>query len=259
MKTAPMPAPRGLRGVALVEHVIAEFAAGRLQLLGYSPSGELVTREPAPLTPEQLAGLTLAGGAPLPPSLRRWLAFDAKFFPSLPFVPSLIEKPDRPALEPRRLPELVGPTWAPSFQNLAQELLTGAFYVLAQGSDSTFALYVGQAGQPDALGEYPVLDVRTDDEPNVTLLAPGFDVWLALRMNTLDLEGARNLFDYAPYASAMEEQARLNLAGHRALEANEWTHYDSAGNMRSDLPEPEPISTRAGTGGSGKKKKKKRK
>ncbi|KYF49762.1 hypothetical protein BE04_24715 [Sorangium cellulosum] len=195
--------------------------------------------------------MTLGGGAPLPPSLRRWLAFDAKLFPSL------IETPEHPALKPRRLPEIINPAWAPSFENLAREILTGECYVLAEGSDSTYALY---AGKEDGLGEYPVLDVRIDDEPGAALLAPGFDVWLAWRMNALDLGGARNLFDYEPYAPSMEEQARLNLAGHRALEANEWTHYDLAGNVQRDLPEPEPISTRvaAGDGGGSKNKKKKR-
>jgi hypothetical protein len=230
----------------LIDHVVGEFDARRLQFTGYDASRTLTTRPPAPLTPAQLAGLTLAGGAPLPPSLARWLAFDAGF------LDALIPSPAQPTLTPRRLPEVVAPAWAASFENAARALLTGSCYVLAEGSDSTCVLYVGAA---DALGEYPVLDVRTDDEPAVALLAPGFDVWLAERLRVLDLGGARDLSDPEPYAAALEAQARLNLGGRRALQANTWTHYDATGHERSDLPEPEPLSSpRVDGGKKGKKK-----
>jgi hypothetical protein len=56
-----------VRGVALVDAVIDRVRRGEADF-------DVVWPDPVP--PDVLDGLTLPGGLPLPPSLRRWLAYD---------------------------------------------------------------------------------------------------------------------------------------------------------------------------------------
>ena len=69
------------RGVELIEKAIAEITANG----GKLPSNRTIESpkktKPAPLDEAIVAQLALADGSPLPPSLRRWLAFDSKWLP----------------------------------------------------------------------------------------------------------------------------------------------------------------------------------
>lgn len=208
---ASRAAPRGLRGVALVEHVAGEITAGRIPLLRATGLGKVERRGPAPLTPAQIAALELVDGKPVAPSLARWLACDALL------LPEIIRDVSAPLLDPKPLRELVAAPLADRFAASFSGRLPGALYPLTTGSDCTWVLYVGDA---DAIGEYPVLELRVDDVPSITLAAPGFDVWLAMRMRVLDLEGQRDLSRVPSYAAAMDAQARANLGGERFIEVD---------------------------------------
>ena len=197
----PRLAPRGLRGTSLVDHVIEEIRSGRIPLHG------VTSPTPSPLPVEYLANLRVADDRRPPPSLMRWLGFEASFFREL------ISAADPPVLMSKPLAEVVAPPFGELFEHSLGRLLPGVLYPLTTGSDATWALYVGP---PDSLGEYPVLELSIADEPTLSLAAPGFDVWLAMRMRMLDLEGRRDLFETS-YGPAMSEHARLNLAGHQAL------------------------------------------
>lgn len=208
---APRPASRGLRGVALVEHVVGEITSGRIPLLRPLSPGKVERRDPAPLTLAQVAALRLVDDKPISPSLARWLAFDALL------LPEIIADPSTPLLEPKSLEALVTAPFASAFAATLRQRLPGALYPLTTGSESTWVLYVGE---PDAKGEYPVLELRCDDTPSVALVAPGFDVWLAARMRVLDLEGQRDPSRVPSYAAAMDAQAHANLGGERFLEVD---------------------------------------
>lgn len=205
----PRPAPRGLRGVALVEHVVEEVTSGRIPLLRPLAPGKVERRDPTPLTATQIAALRLVDDKPISPSLARWLAFDVLL------LPEIIGDPSAPQLEPKSLQTLVAAPFADEFATTLGQRLPGALYPLTTGSESTWVLYVGE---PDATGEYPVLELRCDDTPSVALVAPGFDVWLATRMRVLDLEGQRDPSRVPSYAAAMDAQAHANLGGERFLE-----------------------------------------
>src|SRR5687768_2784634 len=56
-----------VRGAALVDAVIDKVRRGE---------GDIDVVWPDPVPPDVLDGLTLPGGLPLPPALRRWVAFD---------------------------------------------------------------------------------------------------------------------------------------------------------------------------------------
>lgn len=211
----------GTRGVALVEQVIQGI------LDGPGDRHRPTLRRPATPVPEdELAGLTLVGGRPLPESLARWLRFDGWS------MASLIGEPERPELRPMALRELIArafggfardPAWA-----AFDELLPGACYLLPGGSDARRFLYVGEA---DAAGEYPVLCVDTHDIPFVCVYSPGFDVWLAEHFRRLPGYSRRtytDMFDHPAYGAAMVEQARRNFGGFRALDqsGHDTSHLD---------------------------------
>jgi hypothetical protein len=201
--------PLSARGVALVEQVIAAASSKK-------PS----TRKPAPrqrVPEEPLAALRFPGGEPLPPSLRCWLAFDAD-------EPHLVGDPAAPAFTPLTLAELLDQEFGAGTARYGWEeicaALPGDCYLLPGGSDSRRFLYVGRA---DALGEYPVLAVDTDEMPFACVSHPGFDVWLAEDAEILGVKRTSytSLFDDPTLGAAMAEQARQNLGGRRWLGGEE--------------------------------------
>ena len=64
--------------------------------------------------------------------------------------------------------------WASLFEPIADRF--GECFLLPGGSDSRRVLAVGE---PDTIGEYPVLALDVDDMPFLGLMYPGFDVYLA--------------------------------------------------------------------------------
>lgn len=163
------------RGPGLVEEVIAAVAAaGRLPIghLQDPPS----TSEPAPLAPARLGAMVLPDGRALPPSLRRWLAFDAVLL-------GLQMAGDR--LAATSLTGLVrdafGDEHAATVRGVEERLLPGDCIPLPTPTvcpdDCRVFLYAG--GEPDATGDRPVLGIDFSDSGVIGVFACGFDVYLA--------------------------------------------------------------------------------
>jgi hypothetical protein len=162
------------RGEPLMDLVFARIADGNADELD---SGESHQPMPGPL----LETLAFPDGAPLPPSLRRWLAFDAARFPDM------FADPDNPRFSGGTLDEFVATEYGeygavPSDEDvdelvdvLAGPGLTGKLWLISRGADDRVAFYVGTQ---DRHGEYPVV-VVTDSGWQVRLEASGFDAYLA--------------------------------------------------------------------------------
>lgn len=74
----------------------------------------------------------------------------------------------------------------------------GECFLLPGGSDSRRIFAV--TSQPDALGEYPVLVIDTDDLPYAAVMYPGFDVFMS---DEASVPGAT--FDFGTYESLSED------------------------------------------------------
>lgn len=193
-----------IQGVGLIERVI-----DRVIRHGWDTSDADAIAEPAPLLAEEIALLRLPGNKPLPPSLQRWLAFDSSWLTGLGWFSS------PPPLVMEGLPlgenaaQMYGFTaqdpWVDMFTPF-EKLLPGRCFPLVGGSDSRRLLYVGE---PDAIGEYPVLVTDLDDEPYVAVMYPGLDVYLAELAGVidLDLDTYTSLIDHPDYGSRMREHA----------------------------------------------------
>jgi hypothetical protein len=85
------------------------------------------------------------------------------------------------------------------------------------GSDSRRFLYVGE---PDDIGEYPVMLLDTDDIPFVCLEYPCFDVYLAEMFEVTNRSGGTYaaLFDDRALGPSMAAQARRNFGGFKSLD-----------------------------------------
>ena len=69
------------QGVELIDLVIERVKADPKCISGFC--GDRPLPDPKPLAPEVIAQMTFPSGRPLPPSLKRWLAFDAGWLPDL--------------------------------------------------------------------------------------------------------------------------------------------------------------------------------
>lgn len=172
-----------------------------------------VIGEPTPLEPAASAQLTFPSGRPLSPSLRTWLAYDT----------GLLDRhgwfDDDGGLTPRPLLDLVdqemGSMWASLFEPIADRF--GECFLLPGGSDSRRVLAVGE---PDTIGEYPVLALDVDDMPFIGLMYPGFDVYLAHTIGLIEREfdTYTALADDPAYSGRMHEHARAWFDGRIHLE-----------------------------------------
>jgi hypothetical protein len=180
---------------------------------------------PKPLDAKKIDALAFPGGKPLPPSLKRWLAFDARYL-------GIFKSLARPKLERVSFLDMMkhefdartAETYDFSF------VLPGDCYVVPGGSDSRRFLYVGDV---DDAGEYPILLVDTDDTPFVCVEYPGLDVYLAMEFGVVKAHGAdeyAGLFEDPAWKSAMEAQARKNLCGFKSIDmgGGSTQHVDGA-------------------------------
>lgn len=216
------------QGVELVEIVIDRVRSDTTCLAGYC--GAAPPHTPRPLASATLGRLAFPSGKPLPPSLRRWLAFDASWLAGCGWFASPTDFED-PVFTPRRIDEIVRDelddspfvSWAEMYAPLAARF--SECFLLPGGSDSRRIYAVTET--PDALGEYPVVVVDIDDVPYAAVMYPGFDVFLGdhagLALHPFDTYEA--LHDDLRYATRMRHHALRLFDGKRGIEMadEEWT------------------------------------
>ena len=202
-----------VQGVDLIEQVIAEVSRHPSAIAGFC--GDHPLQAPAPLPAEILATLSFPSGRPLPPSLRRWLAFDASWLAGFGWFDTDLR------FTPRRLDEIVTAefeeVWGEMYEPLTDR--TGECFLLPGGSDSRRIFAVSQ---PDSQGEYPVLVIDTDDIPYAAVMYPGFDVFLADEAGiagvACDWGTYEDLFKDRRYAGRMRDHARYLFNGRPSAE-----------------------------------------
>ncbi|MGI5241000.1 hypothetical protein [Dactylosporangium sp. CA-139066] len=207
----------GGHGETLVQRVIESVRAdpGRL-VLGYNRwAGPWVDGEPAPLN-----GLeAFPSGRPVPPSVRRWLAYDRSMLRRHGWLD------DAGRLTPRTLPEIAREAFGEIGGCYDTPALADRFaecFLLPGGSDSRRVLATGTA---DAEGEYPVFALDVDDLPCIELMYPGFDVYLADTAEVLGVErgpGYSSLAADRTYGPRMREHARNFFGGEYSEDIANW-------------------------------------
>jgi hypothetical protein len=172
-----------------------------------------VVGEPAPMSPDVLAGTTFPSGRPLSPGLRAWLAFDTGLLRRYGWFDATGSLAPRPLH--RIVADEMGAGWEAEFLPFADRF--GECFLLPGGSDSRRLLAVGA---PDSTGEYPVLALDFDDLPFVGLMYPGFDVYLGHTAGLIEREftGYTVLAGDPVYGRRMREHARLRFAGRLGAE-----------------------------------------
>ncbi|HEU5441568.1 MAG TPA: hypothetical protein VFU88_19950 [Ktedonobacterales bacterium] len=208
-----------VQGVALIEQVIARVREEPDAIAGFC--GERPLRQPRPISADVLERLTFPSGKALPPSLQRWLAFDASWLAELGWFSSV----EPPVFTPRRLDEIVQAEfdmWGDFYEPLGGRL--AECFLLPGGSDSRRIYAVTE--EADALGEYPVLVVDTDDLPYAAVMYPGFDVFMAdeAGLDTCISGTYEDLHDDPRYAARMAAHAHQLFNGKRGIEIGdeEW-------------------------------------
>ncbi|KUF15119.1 hypothetical protein [Streptomyces silvensis] len=198
-------------GVALTERVIASVEADPSRLiLDYAPwAGPWVSEAAEPVPAGVLDAAVFPSGRPLPPSLRRWLAYDGDMLRRFDwFDPEY-------RFTPRTLGQLAldeyGDMWGACYEPLSSRF--DECFLLPGGSDSRRVL---ATGEPDEYGEYPVFALDVDDLPCIELMYPGLDVYLADTAGLLaarEAPGYSTLADDREYGRRMRSHARQVFAG----------------------------------------------
>jgi hypothetical protein len=222
-----------LQGAALMEVVIERVRRNPRPIAGFC--GDYPLTRPQPMPPETLASLTFPSGKPLPPSLRRWLAFDTSWLESLGWFAD-------GRFTPRRIDEIVTaefePLWGEMYQPLADRL--GECFLLPQGTESRRVFAVTE---PDTLGEYPVIVVDVDDLPYAAVMYPGFDIYMAdlsgLAIHTGDTY--EDLADDPRYLARMRHHVHHLFRGKNGIEVYdaEWGGLMEDGDQLEPAPSPE--------------------
>ncbi|HEY1546495.1 MAG TPA: hypothetical protein VGG28_01680, partial [Kofleriaceae bacterium] len=88
----------------------------------------------------------------------------------------------------------------------------GDCFGLHVGSDSRRLLYVGQ---PDSIGEHPVLLTDTDDDPYLGVEYPGIDVYLGVYSGVIDYkpEVYGRMIQHPIYGARMRQHATRYFGG----------------------------------------------
>ncbi len=205
-----------MHGERLIDACIAEVARD-----GWPGGRASLTAPPRPLSAETIADLRLPGDRPLPASLRRWLEFDAGWLAEIGWFASLTP----PMFAGRQLGEMtqflygfsraegMWPEMFAMFEATVPELCLP----LVGGSDSRRLLYLGE---PDSVGEYPVLVTDIDDAPYIAVMYPGFDVYLAHETGVLELDFGTytSLMDHPEYGERMRHHAERTGLGLEGLD-----------------------------------------
>ena len=212
------------QGVELIDLVIERVEADPSRISGFC--GDRPLPDPKPLASEVIAQMTFPSGRPLPPSLKRWLAFDASWLADLDWFSLPTSPSEPPIFTPRRIDQIVtdefDELWGGMYEPLGARL--DECFLLPGGSDSRRIYAVTDA--PDSLGEYPVLVIDTDDLPYAAVMYPGFDVFMAdeAGFEIHDMGTYEDLFDDKRYAPRLNEHARHIFNGKQGIEImdEEW-------------------------------------
>ncbi|MZE54905.1 hypothetical protein GTY86_27255 [Streptomyces sp. SID5770] len=211
--------PSAEHGVPLTDRVIASVRAdpGRPVLDYNAWAGPWLAGAAEPLADGVLAEAVFPSGRPLPPSLRRWLAFDSGLLRRFGWLDG------ESRFTPRTLGRIgrdeFGNGWGAPFEALSERF--GECFLLPGGSDSRRVL---ATGEPDAYGEYPVFALDVDDLPCVELMYPGLDVYLAETAGLVArAEGGYSSLAADPvYGPRMRTHARNAFAGRFHEECLDW-------------------------------------
>jgi hypothetical protein len=212
------------QGVDLIDLVIERVKADPTCISGFC--GDRPLPDPKPLAPEVIARLTFPSGRLLPPSLKRWLAFDASWLADLHWFSLPASPLGSPVFRPRRIDEIVtgefDELWGGMYEPLGARL--DECFLLPGGSDSRRIYAVTDA--PDSLGEHPVLVIDTDDLPYAAVMYPGFDVFMAdeAGFDIHQMDTYEGLFEDKRYAPRLNEHARHIFNGKQGIEImdEEW-------------------------------------
>lgn len=195
-------------GVPLTERVLERVRSDPgASVLSYA-SFPWVAGKASPIAPDRLSKSAFPSGRALSPSLRAWLAFDTGLLARYDWFDSDGNLTPRPLH--RIVADEMGAHWEAEFLPFADRF--GECFLLPGGSDSRRVLAVGE---PDSLGEYPVLAIDFDDLPFIGLMYPGFDVYLAHTAGVVE----RDLTEYTTlagdriYGRRMREHAALRFDG----------------------------------------------
>lgn len=186
-----------LHGVDLVDAVIRKITRDGLDGFGDD--------ERVPIPAATLARLRFPNGKPLSPALARWLAFDAGWL-------GWFADPRKPVFRPRTLGDYTIAEYDFDW-GFGQLGFDGEVYGFEDaGSESRRLLYVGE---PDSIGEYPVLVTDADSNPYITVEYPGIDVYLAVMMSlvkyNMGVYGA--MLGHPVYGARMKQHAARYFAG----------------------------------------------
>lgn len=209
------------QGVELIDLVIERVKADPTCISGFC--GDRPLPAPKPLAPEVVARMTFPSGRPLPPSLKRWLDFDAGWLADIGWFSSPGSSLEPPVFTPRRIDEIVADEfeqlWGEMYEPLGARL--DECFLLPGGSDSRRIYAV--TGTPDSLGEYPVLVIDTDDLPYAAVMYPGFDVFMAdeAGFDIHQMDTYEGLFEDKRYAPRLNEHARHLFNGKPGIEIGE--------------------------------------
>jgi hypothetical protein len=214
-----------IQGADLIDLVIARVREDPHCISGFC--GDYPLSRPQPLAPEVIAQLAFPSGKRLPPSLQRWLAFDAGWLERFGWFSSLTP----PVFSPRGIGQIADDEFGRDYDLLKQ--ITGSegnlnFYaglderlpecfLLPEGSDSRRIFAVTE---PDELGEYPVMVIDEDDVPYAADLAGLLD---------LDFDTYESLHDDKRYQSRLRQHAARIFHGKPSAEMQDPEWYGEEG------------------------------
>lgn len=205
-----------LRGPQLVDAVTEKLRTIDDRIPGGWPMGR-----PVPLSSGQLANLSLPDGRPLPPSLRRWLEYDASLL-------HIFEDLNHPVLICQKISGMMdgrlrsafmkerGRGWGSLFSGF-ESLLPEDCIPLPGTSDACLFLYLGK---PDRFNEYPIFRAKEEEIPLISLELPGFDIYIAQATGVFrSLTGNRtDRVEHGELKRSMLEQSELNFCNYRWVE-----------------------------------------
>lgn len=195
-----------MRAWELVEQVIASLAkqGGKVKLDWCEKPAA-----PVPVPAKVLAKLKMPGGKALPPSLKRWLAFDGK---AIELFKSVAKGTWHPQM---KIAELCDDQFGQRFEEFG-EILPGNCFLIPGGTDQRRFLYVGDA---DDEGEYPVFTIDPKAPPYVALSASSIGVYLAVMTGFIEEPATMEaLFDDKRFKASMRTQAKVNFHDCKAAE-----------------------------------------